>query len=133
MNAKNNTGRYDQKTILIIEDDLILTLSLELMLKKAGFIQFIRAEDAQTAVKKAEEQNVDLIIADIYLGEGLSGIEAVKKIQAKQTIPVIYITGNSDEKHKELAGQTDFAAYLVKPISYNSLNNTISHIWSQEA
>lgn len=126
---ENYTNNYKQKRVLIMEDDLILTLSLELMLKKAGIRQLLRAETGEEAMEKVLSHDVDLIIADIYLGEGISGTEAVKKIQGKKQIPVIYITGNSDLQHRSLADETDYIDYLVKPISIDKLKNTLSRLW----
>ncbi len=125
----NNTNNYEQKRVLIMEDDLILTLSLELMLKKAGIHQLMRAETGEEAMEKVLSHEVDLIIADIYLGEGISGTEAVKKIQEKKPMPVIYITGNSDFQNRNLADETDYLDYLVKPISHEKLKNTLARLW----
>jgi DNA-binding NtrC family response regulator len=129
MNMGNNTNNYEQKRVLIMEDDLILTLSLELMLKKAGIHQLMRAETGEEAMEIVLSYDVDLIIADIYLGEGISGTEAVKKIQEKKQIPVIYITGNSDLQNRNLAAETNFIDYLVKPISKDKLKNTLARLW----
>jgi two-component system, response regulator PdtaR len=126
---KNNNSNYNDKRVLIMEDDLILTLSLELMLKNAGIQQMIRAETGEEAIEKVTSEDVDLIIADIYLGEGISGTQAVMKIQNEKKIPVIYITGNSDFQNRELAEKTDFVDYLVKPISNDKLRNTLAKVW----
>lgn len=114
-----------------MEDDLILTLSLELMLKNAGIQQMIRAETGEEAIDKVKSNDVDLIIADIYLGEGISGTQAIMKIQKEKKIPVIYITGNSDIQNKELAEKTHFVDYLVKPISNDKLRNTLAKVWQE--
>lgn len=128
---KNNNSNYNDKRVLIMEDDLILTLSLELMLKNAGIQQMIRAETGEEAIDKVKSNDVDLIIADIYLGEGISGTQAIMKIQKEKKIPVIYITGNSDIQNKELAEKTHFVDYLVKPISNDKLRNTLAKVWQE--
>lgn len=128
---KNNDSNYNDKRVLIMEDDLILTLSLELMLKNAGIQQMLRAETGEDAIEKVSSDDVDLIIADIYLGEGISGTQAIMKIQEEKKIPVIYITGNSDIQNRELAEKTDFVDYLVKPISNDKLRNTLAKVWQK--
>jgi len=112
-----------------MEDDLILTLSLELMLRKAGVEYMERAETGEEAIEKAENEDIDLIIADIYLGEGISGTEAIRKIQSSKPIPVIYITGNSDEHNRSRAEKTEYIDYLVKPISNDKLRKTLERVW----
>lgn len=115
-----------------MEDDLILTLSLELMLRKAGVEYMERAETGEEAIEKAEKEEIDLIIADIYLGEGISGTEAIKKIQSSKPIPVIYITGNSDEQNRSRAEKTKYIDYLVKPISNDKLRKTLERVWPHD-
>lgn len=126
-----STDRFKNLHALIIEDDLILTLSLELMLKKMGFTSFQRAESGEAAIECVNNHKPDLMLVDIYLGPGISGIEAVKRIQEKDPIPVIYITGNSDEQHRELARQTDYEEYLVKPVTFSQVRTTIGKIASK--
>jgi two-component system, response regulator PdtaR len=125
-NKKNN---YPDKNVLIMEDDLLLTLSLELMLKNAGIQNMMRAETGEEAINKVKSGKIDLIIADIYLGEGISGTEAVMKIQEEKKIPVIYITGNSDLQNRDFAKKTDYVEYLVKPISNEVFKKTLAKVW----
>lgn len=126
-NKKNN---YPDKNVLIMEDDLLLTLSLELMLKNAGIQNMMRAETGEEAINKVKSENIDLIIADIYLGEGISGTEAVMRIQEEKKIPVIYITGNSDLQNRDFAKKTDYVEYLVKPISNEVFKKTLAKVWA---
>lgn len=116
-----------------MEDDLILTLSLELMLKNAGIQHMLRAETGEEAINMVKSDNVDLIIADIYLGEGISGTHAIMQIQKEKKIPVIYITGNSDMQNRGQAEKTDYVEYLVKPISNDKLRNTLAKVWYDSA
>lgn len=131
MNNQIMSDRFKERTVLIIEDDLILTLSLELMLKKMGFTRFIRAENGEKAISLVKESLPDLMLVDIYLGPGISGVEAVKQIQKTSPVPVIYITGNSDEKNRAIAGETDYIDYLVKPITPVEVRRSIEKIWSE--
>jgi DNA-binding response OmpR family regulator len=111
--------------VLIIEDDMILALSLEIMLKKLGYTQIRKAHTGEKALETMVDFKPDLMLVDIFLGVGISGIDVVKKIQEKEEIPVIYITGNSDEYHRNLADETDYLNYLVKPITFNELKKSL--------
>ncbi|MEX2600606.1 MAG: response regulator [Balneolaceae bacterium] len=125
------TELLEDRTVLIIEDDLILTLSLELMLKKIGFTRFVRAETGEKAISLAKKTCPDLMLVDICLGPGISGVEAVKEIQESCQAPVIYITGNSDEKNRTVAGETDYVDYLVKPITPVEVRRSVEKIWPE--
>lgn len=123
---------YSEKRVLIMEDDMILTLSLELMLKKAGLEQIYRTRTGEEAIELARNEPLDLIVADIYLGEGILGTEAVRQIQEHADIPVIYITGNSDIQNRNDAARTHFIEYLVKPITSEQLYKSLEKVWASE-
>ncbi len=112
--------------ILIIEDDLILTLSLELMLKKLNFSKINKVNTGEKAIEVVGIDPPDLMLVDIHLGRGITGIEAVKTIQETYSIPALYITGNSDMYNKQLAKDTQFVDYLVKPITFKELQNALN-------
>ncbi|MEX0660824.1 MAG: response regulator [Balneolaceae bacterium] len=112
--------------ILIIEDDLILTLSLELMLKKLNHNQITKVISGEKAIEAVELDPPNLMLVDIHLGKGITGIEAVKTIQKKYDIPALYITGNSDAYNKKLTDNTDYVDYLVKPITFKELQNALN-------
>ncbi|MEX1011712.1 MAG: response regulator [Balneolaceae bacterium] len=122
---------FEDLNVMIVEDDLILTLSLELMLKRHGFRTFFRAETGERALEISAESVPDLLLVDIYLGEGISGVQAVKQIQKEKRIPVIYITGNSDDHNRELATETDFVEYLIKPVTPGDIRRCIGKIWPE--
>lgn len=111
--------------ILIVEDELVLQLMLEHMLKKMGFQQFDTATKGNTAVEKCSEDDFDLILMDIMLQDELDGIEAYSRIAETKKIPVIYITGNTDPRNKERAQILGYHDYIGKPISYPYLKNSI--------
>lgn len=112
--------------ILIIEDDLILTLSLELMLKKLSISKINKVNTGEKAVEAIKLDQPDLMLVDIHLGKGITGIDAVKKIQETYSIPALYITGNSDKYNKQLADDTQYVDYLVKPITFKELQNALN-------
>jgi DNA-binding response OmpR family regulator len=111
--------------VLIIEDDMILALSLEIMLKKLGYAEVRKAHTGESALEIMVNYKPDLMLVDIFLGVGISGIDVVKKIQGKENIPVIYITGNSDDYHRNLASNTDYLSYLIKPITFTELKKAL--------
>lgn len=129
---QHQSVRFSDKSVLIMEDDMILTLSLELMLKRVGVQRTFRARTGEEALELVEEYPVDLIIADIYLGEGILGTKAVYIMQQTRDIPAIYITGNSDQQNRDDAAQTNYIDYLVKPITSDQLYRSLEKLWSNE-
>lgn len=114
--------------ILIVEDELVLQLMLEHMLKKMGFEHFGTATKGAVAIQKAKEESYDLILMDIMLQDDIDGIEAYKEIKKQKEVPVIYITGNTDPRNKEKAKDIGYHDYLGKPITFSHLKNSIERL-----
>ena len=114
--------------ILIVEDELVLQLTLEHMLKKMGFEHFGTATKGSDAIKKATEDSYNLILMDIMLQDNIDGIDAYKEITKKKKIPIIYITGNTDPKNKKKADDLGYHDYLGKPITFSHLKSSIERL-----
>ena len=105
--------------ILIIEDEKIITKSLQKLLAHQGYEVTI-AWGGSNALEKIKEKDFHLIICDIRMPE-MDGIETIKTIrnylkeQAKQSIPEILITGYADEEKYKAAVNLKVAGYLNKP------------------
>lgn len=114
--------------ILIVEDELVLQLMLEHMLKKMGFEHFATATKGREAIKKATEEQFNLILMDIMLQDDIDGIEAYSEIKKEKEVPVIYITGNTDPRNKEKARDIGYHDYLGKPITFSHLKSSIESL-----
>ena len=68
----------------IIEDDYLISKSLQDMLEELGFTRFSFARSEDAAVLGANEPNIDLITADVRLLPG-DGVKAVEAICASET------------------------------------------------
>lgn len=119
--------------ILIVEDELVLQLMLEHMLKKMGFNRYEKVTKGQSAVLKCKEDDFDLILMDIMLQDDMDGIEAYRKIKESKEIPVIYITGNTDPKNRERAAEIGYHDYIGKPITYSQLKKSIQRLLDSQS
>lgn len=114
-----------KKTVMIVEDDLILNLLYESYLEKLGYDAEGELVYGKTAIQVANKIRPDLILMDISLEGEIDGIDAMKEIRKFSDVPVIYITGNSDPYHVQRAKETGYLDYLVKPIEFNDLKESI--------
>lgn len=114
-----------QKKVIIVEDDLILSLLFESYMEKLGFETQGELVYGKTAVDTAREIKPDLILMDISLEGDMDGIDAMNEIRKFSDVPVIYITGNSDSVNRERAIATKFIEYLIKPIEFEDLRQVI--------
>lgn len=118
----------DIKTVLIVEDDLLLNLLYESFLEKLGFHTHGELVYGKTAVDAAKKIDPDVILMDIALEGEMDGIDAVEKIREFSNVPVIFITGNSDPVNRKRAESTAYSNYLIKPIEYKDLRVTLKQI-----
>lgn len=103
-------------TIMIVDDDLHLVLSLTPRLKANGY-RVVSAPDAISAIEVAQKEAPDLVILDLRFpaGDGFTVLERMRELTELMTIPVIVLTAGdrpSDEKRALDAGAT---AFFMKP------------------
>lgn len=115
--------------VLIVEDDKVLSLLLSKMVDKFGANVVGTCVAGQEAIDKAKELSPDLILMDIMLEDHVDGIDAMLQLREDNiNTPVIFITGNSDTYNRERAQKTDYIDYLVKPISFDLLKETMKKV-----
>ncbi len=114
----------EQLRILIAEYEYLILMGLKLNLERLGHKIIGEATDGLQAVELALEKKPDLIIADINM-PSLDGIEAIKKINEKLTIPSIIVSGYHDKELIRKAGDAGVFGYLVKPVDGKELKPAI--------
>lgn len=116
--------------VLIVEDELIQMLLLKKFYEELNCTVIGSATSADGAIETALKEKPDIISMDIFLEGSQDGINAMEIIQKHENIPVIYITGNSDEYHFNRAKKTGFAAYLTKPATLPDIEKAIQSVFN---
>jgi CheY-like chemotaxis protein len=116
--------RQTHAHVLIIEDEPIIAMDIESIVKDLGHevtgIAVTRAE----AVALAKADRPGLVLADIQLADDSSGIDAVADILADIDVPVIFITAFPE---RLLTGQRPEPTFLItKPFQQATLKATIA-------
>ncbi len=120
------TAYMRSKKVLIVEDEMIIAMLIERMVTNLGHEVIEKVPSGEEAIDKALEHNPDLILMDIRLKGEIDGIEAMSRIQEKISIPVIYISGNSDLAHQKKMDNTDYIDFLSKPITQSDLSKSFN-------
>ncbi|OQY12271.1 MAG: hypothetical protein B6I31_03445 [Desulfobacteraceae bacterium 4572_19] len=115
-------------SILIVEDEPIIALSLQDELKQLKYNVISIANSAEQAIQQAKKNQPDLILMDIVLNGKMDGIEAARQIHLSYPIPVIYLTAYSDEQVLERAKVTEPFGYLIKPVKHEDLKATVEMV-----
>jgi CheY-like chemotaxis protein/DNA-directed RNA polymerase specialized sigma24 family protein len=109
--------------VLIIEDEPLITLQLEALVTDMGHHVCGTPTTLNEAVESVKRHQPGLILADIQLADGSSGIEAVKQILAAISVPVIFITAFPE---RLLTGERPEPTYLItKPFQENTVKAAI--------
>jgi len=128
--AQIDISQRTMANILIIEDDAIIALNNAEIVREMGHKVIGTAARQAEAVALAEKTAPDLILADIQLAEGDSGITTVQEILRGSSAPVIFVTGFPE---RLLTGKTLEPAFVItKPFEPDTLKTAIAHALSTE-
>ncbi|MEG6575555.1 MAG: DNA-binding response regulator [Caldibacillus debilis] len=101
--------------ILVVDDEERIRRLLKMYLERENYL-IDEAADGNTALKKALENNYDLILLDLML-PGKDGIEVCKELREKKATPVIMLTAKGEEANRVQGFEVGTDDYIVKPFS----------------
>lgn len=122
--AIEEIDRQTVTEVLIIEDEPIIAMDLEGIVQALGHKVSAIADTRTSAVAAARSHNPGLVLADIQLADGSSGIDAVTDILNDFQVPVIFITAYPD---RLLTGERPEPTFLItKPFQEATVKAAIS-------
>ncbi|MBN1445516.1 MAG: response regulator [Candidatus Omnitrophica bacterium] len=120
------------KRILVIDDEPDSLMTLSMALKSLGYV-VLGALNGKEGLKIFREEKPDLVILDIVMPL-MDGWEVLKRIKAgfkSKRVPVILITGKSEEESKEKSYRYKADFYVTKPYDLKHLILTIEDMLSE--
>ncbi len=114
----------ERKRILIADDESLIRMDLQEMLRNLGYLVVGEAGDGITALKLARELKPDLVIMDIRM-PGMDGIDAAKTLTEEKIAPVVLLTAYSQKELVDRANEAGVVGYLVKPFKESDLTPAI--------
>jgi CheY-like chemotaxis protein/DNA-directed RNA polymerase specialized sigma24 family protein len=122
--AGREIGSQISTSVLIIEDEPIIALDLETLVKDLGHTVAGNARTRGEAVEMARRLKPGLVLADIKLADGSSGLVAVQEILQSFEVPVIFITAYPESL---LTGERPEPTFLiVKPFQEDMVRAIVS-------
>jgi CheY-like chemotaxis protein len=115
------------KTILVIDDDVLIRQLMQIILNPDGF-NTIAAENGALGLKLAQEKMPDLIICDFAMPE-LNGYEVLKALRQEpktSNIPFIFLSASTNRGIQDLGIKLGANHYLTKPLLPSELLKVIS-------
>ncbi|WP_019960853.1 response regulator [Woodsholea maritima] len=124
MKAQSSIDNALATDVLIIEDEPIIALDIQAIVENNGHNVVGVARTHTEAVEKAKAKKPGLVLADIQLADGSSGIDAVKEILEQYNVPVIFITAYPE---RLLTGERPEPTYLItKPFMPETVSATMA-------
>ncbi len=123
------------KRILIIDDEEMITKSLQKLLNKKGYAATI-VSGGREALNEIKTSEFDLVVLDIRMPQ-MDGIETIRSIRehlsfaGKKPIPEIVITGYADEDKYKNAVDLKVSAYIYKPFDTQEFLSIIERTLQQ--
>ena len=105
--------------VLIAEDEKPISDIIKFNLEKEGY-EIITTYDGEDALKKALNEQLELIILDIML-PSMDGFEICKRVREKSSVPIIMVTAKEEEVDKILGLELGADDYITKPFSIREL------------
>ncbi len=116
--------------ILVVDDEQLARARVIRMLITLGYKDIFEAINADEAIEKVRENELDLVLLDINM-PGVSGIELGHELKyLKNSIAIIFQTAY--EEHALEAFEIGAVGYLVKPFSIDQLSATLSRVVKQK-
>jgi len=114
------------QVVLVVEDDVDVRTIVVAMLEKLGF-SVVSASDGHAAlIELGRNPAFDLMITDIVMPRGMSGIQLAKDTHAKwPRMPIIFVSGYSEDNKAVADVVLAGGAFLSKPFSRVQLSNAI--------
>lgn len=112
--------------ILIVDDEVNIMISLEFLVKQAGY-DLDTARDGEEALEKVASFNPDLILLDVMMPK-VNGFEVCRRIRenpAWQHIKIIMLTAKGREVEVTKGLDLGADAYIIKPFSTKELMSKI--------
>lgn len=122
--ARAEIAAQTRARVLIIEDETLIAMDLSDIVTNLGHTVVATADTASRAVAAAKAHQPDLVLADIQLADGSSGVDAVHAILSQITVPVIFITAFPD---RLLTGERPEPTFLItKPYAEDTVRAAVS-------
>lgn len=117
------------KSILVVEDEPNIVLSLQFLMKKAGFDVRI-ARDGEEALSAVEDRAPDLILLDVMIPkrDGYDVCQTIRANPAWKNIYIIMLTAKGRDVDREKGVALGANDYITKPFSTRDLTEKVKQL-----
>jgi DNA-binding response OmpR family regulator len=127
--VQQNSRRWTvtaEPLVLAVDDEAGILRLIKLELTTQGF-RVVTAESGEEALRTAEEQRPDIALLDIVMPE-MTGLEVMRKLRERTTIPVILLTAKGSDADKVRGLEMGADDYIAKPFSPEELSARVRSV-----
>lgn len=105
----------NQNTLLLVEDESVEAAARAKRLSAAGYLVTV-VSSGEAAVESIQNrpEDFDLILMDIFLGDGIDGAEAARRILAVRDLPIVFLSARADPELIERTERIGSYGYVDK-------------------
>ena len=111
--------------MLIVEDDEAIADTIKESLEYLGYEVSDSLSNGEDALKRIKADEPDIVLKDIEIQGELDGIQTAEELNAISNVPVVYLTGRSDNETLDRAIKTAPYGYIIKPFEPDDLKIAI--------
>jgi len=130
---------FSRITVLVVDDEAFMRDLIVRVLREVGVVDVETARDGSNALAIVTRpgSSIDIILCDLEMPK-MNGLEFVRQLRSSHLasnpkVPVLIVTGHSDEGNVREAVQLGINGFLVKPISRKALEQRIKKALSSHA
>ena len=115
----------ETKSVLIVEDDEDTAEILSEALQQLDYNVAAAVTNGADAIACVQENVPDIILMDIELLGDMDGVQTTREILMICEVPVVYLTGRTDDETLDKVKKTNPYGYIVKPFEVTELKVAI--------
>ena len=115
----------ETRRVLIVEDNESIADTIKESLEYLGYEVSDSVTNGEDALKRIKADEPDMVLMDIEIPGELDGIQTAEELIAISNVPVVYLTGRSDNETLERAIKTAPYGYIIKPFKPDDLKIAI--------
>jgi len=116
----------DEHTILIVDDDPLLSQSYALALMEAGMDVHVENDPTKT-IAAVTRVNPELVIMDMHMpgANGLEVSQVLRQFRQNQALPILFLSAEKDEELRQTARRVGGDVFITKPVDLSRLVETV--------
>jgi len=115
----------EQTTVLLVEDEALFSMALTAMLQDNGYRVLTASTGEQGLEIATGSPAVNLVLMDVELGPGVSGIDAALALQATRALPVVFLTSHNEKEMFDRVRSVTRYGYVIKNMGMHVIISSI--------